>query len=450
MSDLNVQVEELSPVVRRLRVDVPAERVNRITDSVYQKLGRTVKLRGFRQGHVPRRVLEKYFADRVRTDVAREVVQSTFPEALGETHLSPVAEPTLEPEELKPGEAFRYSARVEVRPEVKVPEYKGLEVSVPERKVSDQDVENRLAELREGQAEIVPLEGRDVAEMGDFATVDYEIEIAGRRPQKRDGGLIRLEPGQFLSGNGEKLVGLKVGEVREFSEAFPADRSDDLRGREAKLKVTLTGLKRREVPALDDELARDLRGVDTLDELRKQIRDDLERHASEEQQSAVRAALVEKLIEKNPLEVPPALVESAAERMATSVLHNVTRGNLELPNAGEIIERLKKEVTPKATSDVKSFFLLDALAKAEKIEVSPEDLEKKIEKIAEEEHEPSAKVAARYRSAQSRAGLEQVVRNDKVMDLIQAAARVTLTVPEAKAESNQEVKPEVKESGAPT
>jgi trigger factor len=440
MSDLNVQVEELSPVVRRLRIDVSADRVSRITDGVYRQLGQTVKLAGFRQGHVPRRVLEKYFADRVRTDVAREVVQKTFPEALGTTQLSPVSEPTLEPEELRPGEGFRYSARVEVRPDVTLTEYKGLEVTVPQHVVSDADVEARLNELRESHADLVPLEGRDEVVMGDFANVDYEIEVAGRKPQKSEGGLIRVEPGSFLAGAGEKLVGQKVGETREITESLPGDRSDELGGKEARIKVTVTGLKQRKVPAADDDFARDARGLDTLDALRKELREDLERRAADELKGATRAALMDRLIEKNPIEVPPALVDSSAERLAVEVVRKFSQRGLELPGGSDLVERLKKEAMPRAIIDVKSFFLLDAVAKAEAIEATAEEAEKKLEEMAEEESQPLAKIKARYRTPQSFAALLGIIRGDKAFAVVEGAARITV-VPEA-------AHPESKESGA--
>lgn len=430
MSDLTVQVEELSPVLRRLSINVPADRVLKVTDLVYRRLGQTVKLKGFRQGHVPQRVLEKYFADQVKTDVARKVVETTFPEALGTTALSPVAEPTIEPEEFRQGESFKYSARIEVRPNVTAGEYKGLEVSVAERKVSDEAVTARLNEIRESMSDLVPIEGREEAGMGDYGTVDYEVTIEGRKPQTREGGLIQIEPGLFLSGNGERLVGQKIGETREFVENFPDDRTDELKGKSAQVKVKLTGLKHRQVPALDDELAKE-RGLETLDALRAQVRGELESTAAEERKAATRAALIDRLIEKNPIEVPPALVDSTAHRLAHDILRNFSQRGIELPGGHELADRLKVDALPRATTDVKSYFLLEAVAKAENIEVTPEELEKKLEEVAAEDGEPLAKVKARYRTPQSQIGLNGVIRNEKAMQIIENAAKVTALPDEA-------------------
>jgi trigger factor len=437
---LTVQVEELSPVVRRLSINVPAARVDKVTDLVYRRLGQTVKLKGFRTGHVPRRVLEKYLADQVKTDVARKVVETTFPEALGTTQLSPVAEPTIEPEEFKQGEAFKYSARVEVRPTVTVNEYKGLEVTVAERKVPEEAVDARLNEIRDQMADLVPLEGREEAQMGDYATVDYEVTIEGRKPQTRDGGLIQLEPGLFLSGNGEKLAGQKIGETREFDESFPTDRTDELKGKSAHVKVKVTGLKHRQVPALDDELAKE-RGSESLAALRAELRTELETQAAEARKAATRAALIDRLIEKNPVEVPPALVDSTAHRLAHDILRNFSNRGIELPGGHELVDRLKIDALPRATIDVKSYFLLDAVAKAENIQVTPEELEKKFEDIAAEEGTPVAKVKTRYRTAESVVGLNGVIRNEKAMAIVEESAKVLVQPETPKAET---------ESGAAT
>jgi trigger factor len=439
MSELNVRVEELSPVVRRLAIEVPADRVLQAADSVYARLGRTVKLRGYRQGHVPRRVLEKYFADQVKTDVARELVDRTFPEALGNTTLVPVAAPTVEPSELKLGEMFSYTARVEVRPEVVLAQYKGLDVEAAEAEVTDAQVAERLEQLRDAMATVVPVEGREVLEDGDLANVSYEVAIEGAgKPQKRDDALVRIEPGLFIEGHGEKLVGMKLGEVREFVEHFPdADVSDELKGRAAQGKVTLTGIKKRELPALDDEFAKDVGGADSLDQLRAKVRQELEERAAAQAKEARREALLRKLVEVNPLEVPPALVDSMAERMAAQVLYGFARRGMQLPSAQEaaIVEQLKRESQPRAAQQVRSFFLLEAIAKAENFVAEAADLNAKFEELARDEGQPLDKVKSRFRTPQALQELASTVRTDKALAFLEASATFRRAAPGAGGEA---------------
>jgi trigger factor len=419
MSELNVHVEELSPVVRRLQIDVPADRVTRVAESVYKRLGQQVKIPGYRQGHVPRRVVEKYFADRVRTDVAREVVQTTFEEALRTVQLTPVSEPTVEPESLKMGEGFRYSARIEVRPKVELALYKGLEVSVEDASVAEEAVDARIEAIRLESSNLVPIEGREEAQTGDFANVSWELSVEGtsREPQKSEGGLVRVEPGLFLEGHGEKVTGQKIGETREFTEEFSGERADELKGKTASLKVTLTGLKKRELPALDDEFAKDVGGAESLAELRVKVRKDLE---------------------ANPIEVPPALVDMTATRMSVDFLSSILQRDVSESRIDErhpLVDRIKKDAVPRATREMKTYFLLDAVADAEQISISADDLTNRIKEIATEQNVPEAKVSARYKTQEAVSRLAEMVRSERAMVVLESNAKVTVTPRKAKEEA---------------
>lgn len=429
MSELNVQVEELSPVVRRVRVDVPYERVEKVTDEVYRRLGRTVRLRGYRQGKVPRRVLEKHFASQVRMDVAREVVEATFDEALGEVKLSPVATPAVEPGEVKPGEVFQYSARVEVRPEVVLSQYKGLEVTWSEASVAEKDIQDRLEQMQESLSTLEPIDGRDVAEMGDAADIAYEVvfEGTGRPPQKRDDALVRIDAGMFIEGHGEALAGLKIGEQKEIVETFPDndDTTPELRGKVARIQVTLKGLKRREVPAIDDELAKEM-GKDSLDELKADIRSGLQQDVDQENRRHRREKVVAALIEKNPIEVPPAMVDRAAEGMAYDMVRNFVRQGLPVRDPQALVNQLKEGGVPRATTDVQTFFLLDAVAAAEGIEVSADELQQKLEQMAAEANVPFEQVKAQYSTPDALSGLAAQLKQDKAYAVVEAAASFTV------------------------
>lgn len=436
MSELNVQVEELSPVVRRVSIDVPAERVASVTEEVYGRLGRTAKLRGYRQGKVPRRVLEKHFHEQVLSDVAREVVQSTFDQALRDVDVIPVAQPSVEPGEVKPGEAFKYSARVEVRPDVVLTQYKGIEATYAEAQVADDTVQAQLVQMQESASTLEPIEDRDVAEMGDTADISYEVEFegTGRPPQKRDEALVRIEAGRFIDGHGEALAGQKVGEVREIVEAFPDDEetNEELRGKNARIAVTLKGLKKREVPAIDDELAKEM-GKDTLDELRTEIRANLQKEADEENKRNRRESLVRALIEKNPLEVPPSMVDNAAENMAIELVRGFIRRGLPVRDPQALVTQFKAEGNERALFDVQGFFLLDAVAKAEGFEASADELQAKIDQIAADENVPVESVKAQFATPDSLAGLASQLRRDKAYAFVEQEAVLTA---EAKKEDD--------------
>src|SRR2546422_4752907 len=214
---------------------------------------------------------------------------------------------------------FRSTATVEVRPRVEPKDYEGLTVRKIEPVVTDAEVDEQIEELRSGQAMFVPVEGRDVAEAGDFVSADYEgfVDGAPLRGAKREGVLLEVAEGSFLENKAEGLLGSRVGETRELAASFPSDYTvEDLRGKEGRFQVVVKGLKRREVPALDDAFVQDLGGEHkTVPELRAKIRGDMERRKKERAQSDQREAVLTALVEKNPLEAPPAVVERNVDAM---------------------------------------------------------------------------------------------------------------------------------------
>ncbi len=443
MSDLSVLVEELSPVVRRLQVEVPAERVSKVTEAVYQRVGRTVKLKGYRPGHIPRHALEKHFADQVKGDIARELVEQTLAEALGTLHLSPVTQPVLEPQEVKAGEPFSYSARVEIQPEVKLGRYRGLEVVVQEREVTEARVDEELERLRQALAPLTPVEDRDEVQLGDHVGVSYEIRFpGGERPEeKRDDALMRAEAGDLLDGRVEKLVGAKVGETREWTERFGANAATDLQGREVRLVATVRGIKKRELPALDDEMAKDLGiGTESLEELRQKIRRDQEERAAKVNEAVRERALLEKLMEETPFEVPPALVDGAAAHETERYLERLAQGGFKLDVESPAVDRFHREMLAKAAFDVKCVYLLDAIATAESIEASESEIEALFQKQAEEHGVPAERTQVGHLSADQKRTLANEVRHDKALELVKSSA--VFRRPESEPAAKADEKPE--------
>ena len=429
MSQLQVHVETLSPVVRRLDIQVPPERVAQATESLYERLGRSVRLKGFRPGHVPRRVLEKHFAQQVRGDVARELVDRTFPEALATSQLEPVGSPVVEPSEVQPGETYRYSARVEVRPEVTLAQYAGVEVAFEEQTVSDADVQKRLEQLREGAATTVAVEDRDDVRAGDLVAIDYEMAFpgTGRAPSQRTDALVRADAGLFVEGHGEKLVGAKVGETRSFTETFPTndEAPAELAGKEVSVTATVKGLKQRDLPELSDDFAKEVGRGETLAELSAEVRTELEAQAAEANKSGRREALLGRLLELNPFEVPASLVDSAAEQQAERFLSMFARSGMKDNVKASLVERIKQDALPKARLDVQSYFLLEAVAKAENISAGEADIEAKILEIAAEQGAAVDAVRQAYRPARSRAALVVSIQHDMAYALVESKAVFT-------------------------
>jgi trigger factor len=424
------RLESLSPVVKKLSVELDPERVSAALNTAFQTLSRQVKMKGYRQGHVPRRLVEKAYGEDVKRDVAQRLVEHSIGEVLTEHSLKPVAPPRVENGDVKPGEPFKYVATVEVKPVVDPKDYAGLSVPAVKVEVKDEEVDAEVNRMREGMAQLVPVEGREVAELGDIAAVDSEgfVDGAPLRGSKREGGNLEVAPGTLLEGKAEALLGARIGETREATVTFPTEWSQaDLRGKEARFTVTLRGLKKRELPALDDAFVQDLGAeVKTVDELRARIREDLMTTRRETGEQDQRTKVLEALLEKNPLEAPPALVESNVDAMLRGMLEGFQRRGMDVERLGVNLDRLRSDLRGRAQLEVKGYLLLDAIADKEGIQVEDSDRDAQFEKMAKELKQPVEKIRTAYRRSQeAHEGLTAKIRQDKALAFLLGKANLS-------------------------
>jgi trigger factor len=428
---MKINVETVSPVERKLTIEVPPERVAKELDKAYVGVGRRAKLPGFRAGHIPRAVLERNFRPEVERDVAERLVNLTFVEAAREKGIEPVATPNVSLDgPLVPGATFRYSAKVEVRPAIAPRDYRGLAVTRTAPVVTDEAVLAELTKLRERFGTLQPLTGREVAEEGDWARIDHEGSIDGApfEGSAAQGVSVRAAQGKVEEGNIAQLVGRKVGESVEFEEPFAADhRNPQLRGKVAQMKVTLRGLQVRQLPALDDDFARQVgvEGLETLEALRGRIRADLERREKRKADADFKDALIKAALARNDFEVPPSMVERTIDNMLESTVERFSRMGLDVAQLDLDVARLRGDLREQALLQVRGSLLLDAVADAEKIEVGAEDLQAELARVADEAGVPVAKVQQQMRSAEARSALHSRVREEKALSLLAEAASVT-------------------------
>jgi trigger factor len=423
------RVEDLSPVVKKVSVELGPDRVKDALDRAYTGLSRTVKLKGYRAGHVPRRLVERYFGDDVKKDVAQKLVAGSIHEALEEHKLEPVAPPRVENGDVKPGEPFTYVATVEVRPRVEPKDYAGLAAPKVEVTITDEAITARLEEIRRDQAMFVPVEGRDTLDLGDYAVAEYEgfVDGAPLRGAKRDNVLLEVIPGPFLENKAEQLAGVRVGETRQVAMTFPPDYAvADLRGKEAHFQVKVNGIKKREVPALDDQFVQDLGGeAKTVAELKEKLREEMTAHETERKTGEQREALLAALVEKNPIEAPPALVERNVDAMLQGMLEGFQRRGIDVRQLGLNIDRLRDDLRSRAALEVKGYLLLEAIAEKERLEVTEEDLEKHYLKLAGELKQPVEKLRQAFRRPESIDSLKGRLRQEKALAFLLEKANLT-------------------------
>lgn len=427
---MKIQVETLSPIERKVTIEVDAARVAKELEKAYGSLSRRVKLRGFRPGKAPRKVLERQFKAEVEGEVTERIVQETFAEAVRVESLPVVAAPSVSINEaVAEGKGFAFSARVEVKPAVSPKDYKGLVVTRKPPLVTDETVEAEVTKIRENLAQLSPIEDRTVAQEGDWAVVDHEGTIDGQPFDggKAEGVTVRVAPGPITEGNLGLLAGKSIGDLVEFDEPFPADaRDESLRGKLAHMKVTLKGLKARPLPALDDALAKQvgLEGVETLDALRARIKSDLEKRETRRAESELKDALVKAALAKNDFEVPPALVERAIDQMLDSAMERFARQGLQVQDLGLDFGKMRADLREQALLQVRGALLLEAIGEAEKVQVTDEDVNAEVARIAEELHLPLAQVQAQTRSAAARDALKNRLLEEKAFAVLSASAQI--------------------------
>ncbi len=420
---MKVHVETLSPIERKLSIEVEPDQVAAELGRAYHALGERVRLPGFRPGKIPRRILEQRFRGEVEDDVTRRLVERSYLSAIAENGVEAVGEPQVTGARLVLDAPFSFQATVEVRPEISPKDYQGLPLKRVTPKLEEAQVEKRLEEIRQRLGRLEPVEDRKTAQLGDFAVVDYQGTVDGQPFEggSGEGVTVEVAAGEVTAGNVETLAGLSVGETREVSATFPAGNSRA--GQTATFRFALKGLKRRVVPPLDDELAREVGGGPTLEALRTRIRSELETAAKSEAARAERDQLVKALIDRNPFPVPKAMVERGVEAMLEGALRSLARGGVDPRALNLDFEALRGEMRPRAETEVRGALLLEAIAQAEKLTVQPAEVDARIEQLAKESEQPISQVRKAFKEPSQRRGLELRIREEKTVEFLRSRAK---------------------------
>jgi trigger factor len=374
---MKTSLEQISPVKKRLLVEVEAGEVDRKIDEAYRLLGKKASVHGFRTGKVPRKILERYFSEQVVEDVTRGLVSETLPKAVEEAQAFPLTTPVVENDMLKAGQSFRYTAVMEVRPQFELKDYMGVEVEKEIVSVTDQDVERQLEEIRKANAQLKPVEGDRAAREGDCVIIDYE-GLEGEKPLEG----IKAQNFQVTLGNStihpdfEKgLIGLKIGDSKEIRVDFEADHPNTkLAGKKVNFRVKVVDIKIVELPELNDEFARSL-GADFIDleMLRKKISESITQNEEKRVDKELKRRLLEKIAAVVDFELPDSLVESELQYAVETVKQNLARMGSTMQKAGLKEEKLEEDLLPAARKRVKELLILGEIARQNDLTIS--DLE---------------------------------------------------------------------------
>jgi len=374
-----------------LTVEVSAEKVNKGLDAAFQKVVKQVNVPGFRKGKMPRALFERRFGvESLYQDALDVILPDAYSEAIDETGIEPVDRPEIDIEQIEKGKELIFKATVTVKPEVKLGEYKGLEVEPFDTTVTDEDVENEIKELQNRHAELV-IKEEGTAENGDTVVIDFEGFVDGEAFEggKAENYSLELGTGSFIPGFEEQLVGVAAGESKDVEVTFPEEyHAAELAGKPAVFKVTVHEIKGKELPELDDEFAKDADDeVESLDALKEKIKARLQHNKEHEAEHHVQDSVIDQAVANAEVEIPEVMIENEIDRMTQEFEQRLQMQgmNLELyyQLSGQDQNALREQMKSDAEKRVKTNLTLEAIAKAENIEASDEDVNAELEKMAE-------------------------------------------------------------------
>ncbi|AIY05134.1 trigger factor [Planococcus sp. PAMC 21323] len=373
-----------------LTVEVPAEEVNAGLDKAFKKVVKEINVPGFRKGKMPRQMFEKRFgAESLYQDALDFILPDAYANAVEEAGINPVDRPEIDIETIEKNQPLVFTAKVIVKPEVELGEYKGLEASKPDTEVTDEDIEKQLKENQERLAELTVKEDEAIVE-GDTAVIDFEGFVDGEAFEGGQGNDYSLEIGSnsFIPGFEEQLVGVKAGEEKEVEVSFPEEyHAAELAGKAATFKVKVNEVKGKELPELNDELAKEIDPeVESLEALRTKMKDSLVAEKKSAADAKLRDELVQKAAENATIDIPHAMIHTEMDRMMSDFEQRLTQQgmNLELyfQFSGQDEAALREQMHGDAETRVRVSMTLEEIAKAENMQVTSEDIDKELEKMA--------------------------------------------------------------------
>lgn len=435
---MQVTVSEPSVVSRILEVEVDPAQLDAAVDQALKKVARSVQLPGFRKGKAPLKFVERHITrESLVKDAIEMVIPKTLEEALAERKLEPLAEPELEIVQLETGKPLIYKATFEVKPEVTVDDYAGLALEQEKPGISDSDVEDLVNSLRNSAAKLVAVDEPRGLARGDLAIVDFESTADGK-PVKNGSArnfLMDIQDDRFIPGFVEHILGMTVGEDREFEIPFPADYPNELAGKQVKFRYHLYEIKVRQLPLLDDGFAKEASRFNTVAELRDDLRKQLEGRVEQLVRQQVERKILERLADKVAVELPNALVGRKMHVLLNDMVRSLKERNLTLEAylQGRGIDgaALQAELKPQAEALARMDLAVEAVARQEKIAVSDEDLQADVDQYAAQHQQDPKKVRRALEQAGSLETIREQMLTRKVMDYLVGTASVTYTTPPA-------------------
>lgn len=426
---MQVHVEDISSVQKKITIEIPAERVNEEIDKAYSAIQKKAKLQGFRPGKAPMQLIKRTYSDAMRDDVMRRLYQETLYKAMDEQKVEPIDSPTIESDILEAGVPFKYSAVFEVMPQILLNEYTGLIVNKEIYVAKPENIDGELKRMQENMAQLIPLDEDTTIENGHTVSVDYTI-TASASPEENSGpqtAEVEVGSGSLIPGFEEQLIGLKSGESKEFTLDLPTAGEDvELTEMKGIFSVTVKEIKRKELPELDDEFAQQFGEYETMEALRAKMVEYHEKHETDRIENEFKERVIQALIQKNPLDVPESMVKRQLDHMFENLKNRLKSQQMSLEMMGLDAEGFRARFRDDAIDKVKGGLLLMALVEKENVTVTDDDLTAHYEKIAAGNPEMLDRIKEYYSSNQNaKNSVISEIKEDKAITCLIENAVIT-------------------------
>ncbi len=420
---MKIDIDELSSIRRKVRVELPSETVAGEFSRVYNSLGRRVRVKGFRVGKIPRRVLQGIYGDEVKGEVKSHLVEETLGEIIRNRGLQIVSRPEVDADELSENQGFSFSAIFEVKPEILLENYIGIEVEKPKLTITDEQVESALSRLRESHARLEPVTGREIVQREDFVTLDFEGSIDGKpfAGSKGENYSLEVGAGRALPQFEEAVVGLRINEPRKVQVSYPETYpNSEIAGKVVDFTLTAHEIKEKVLPGLDDEFAKDHGECSSLDELRQRLRSRLAEELERYQQEDLKEKVIGRLIEAHSFEVPRSMVERQTRYLFERYQREVAAQNA----AAETFEEAKKNLEARALRQVQATLLVEKVAERENIQVAEKDIQDRIDVMARAAPERAKLLREYYARPEARDELRAQMVFDRAVEFLLERAKI--------------------------
>ena len=422
-----------------LKVTVPAEKVNKALDQAFKKVVKQINVPGFRKGKVPRPIFEqRYGVEALYQDAVDILLPEAYGEAIEETKINPVAQPEINVTQIEKGKDFEFEATVTVEPEVKLGDYKGLEIEKQDSELTDQDLQDEIDHSLGHLADMVVKENGAVEE-GDTVNIDFDGYVDGEQFEggQADGYDLEIGSGSFIPGFEDQLVGVKTGEEKDVVVTFPEEyHAEELAGKEATFKTKVNEIKYKEVPELTDEIANELDSdANSVDEYKENLRKRLSEQKAQDAENVEKEEAINKATENTTIDIPQAMIDTELDRMVQEFGQRIQQQGLDLQTyfqiSGQDESQLREQMKDDAEQRVKTNLTLSAIADEENIEVTDEDIDKELEKM-------SSQFNISVEDIKQTLGNTDIIKNDvriqKVIDLLRDNAKYVDSAKEDKKE----------------